>query len=81
MPNRTLATVKPLALVEPVNSQLPCQQNFNRFRHRGLQEVKREFALPVLAYTLLRAVCAVKRHFWLIVARYTNNAKLIGYTK
>ncbi|MDE2253881.1 MAG: transposase [Betaproteobacteria bacterium] len=44
------------AIVEPVFSSLRCQQGLNRLRRRGLQAVKREFALHVLAYNLSRAV-------------------------
>ena len=44
------------ANVEPVFSSLRCQQGLNRFRRRGLQAVKREFALHVLAHNLSRAV-------------------------
>lgn len=44
------------AIVEPVFSSLRCQQGLNRFRRSGLQAVKREFALHVLAHNLSRAV-------------------------
>ena len=44
------------AIVEPVFSSLRCQQGLNRFRRRGLQAVRREFALHVLAHNLSRAV-------------------------
>ena len=43
------------AIVE-LFSSLRCQQGLNRFRRRGLQAVKREFALHVLAHNLSRAV-------------------------
>jgi hypothetical protein len=39
-----------------VFSSLRCQQGLNRFRRRGLEAVKREFALHVLAHSLSRAV-------------------------
>jgi transposase len=44
------------AMVEPVFGHLRERQNFNRFRRKGLQGVKREFALHVLAYNLSRAI-------------------------
>ena len=44
------------AIVEPVFSSLRSQQGLNRFRRSGLQAVKREFALHVLAHNLSRAV-------------------------
>ena len=44
------------AIVEPVFSSLRCQQGLNRFRRRGLQAVRREFALHVLAHNLSRAI-------------------------
>lgn len=48
------------AMVEPVFSHLRGRQNLNRFRRRGLQAVKREFALHVIAYNLARAVALLK---------------------
>lgn len=44
------------AMVEPVFSHLKLLQGLTRFRRRGLDGVKREFALHVLAYNLSRAV-------------------------
>ncbi len=48
------------AIVEPVFSSLRGQQGLNRFRRRGLQAVKREFALHVIAYNLSRAVALLR---------------------
>ncbi|HEY5603839.1 MAG TPA: transposase, partial [Gammaproteobacteria bacterium] len=50
--------VKRQAMVEPVFSALRERQGLNRFRRRGLAGVRREFALPILAYNLGRAVVA-----------------------
>jgi len=57
------------AIVEPVFSSLRCQQGLNRFRRRGLQAVKREFALHVMAHNLSRAVAllrAIFLHFYAV---------------
>ena len=52
------------AMVEPVFSSLRCQQQgLNRFRRRGLQAVKREFALHVIAHNLSRAVALLRTLF------------------
>lgn len=51
------------AIVEPVFSHLRCQQNLNRFRRRGLQAVKREFALHAMAHNLSRAVALLGAGF------------------
>lgn len=56
------------AIVEPVFSSLRCQQGLNRFRRRGLQAVKREFALHVLAHNLSRAVALSRALFTLLYA-------------
>lgn len=56
------------AIVEPVFSSLRCQQGLNRFRRNGLQAVKREFALHVLAHNLSRAVALLRALFLLIYA-------------
>jgi hypothetical protein len=56
------------AIVEPVFSSLRCQQGLNRFRRSGLQAVKREFALHVLAYNLSRAVALLRALFALLYA-------------
>jgi transposase len=56
------------AIVEPVFSSLRCQQGLNRFRRSGLQAVKREFALHVLAYNLSRAVALLRALFTLLYA-------------
>ncbi len=47
------------AMVEPVFSALR-RQGLNRFRRRGLQAVRREFALHILAYNLSRAVALLR---------------------
>jgi len=54
------------AIVEPVFSSLRSQQGLNRFRRRGLQAVKREFALHVLAHNLSRAVALSRALFTLL---------------
>jgi hypothetical protein len=56
------------AIVEPVFSSLRCQQGLTRFRRRGLQAVKREFALHVLAYNLSRAVALLAALFAFLFA-------------
>lgn len=56
------------AMVEPVFSTLRCQQGLNRFRRKGLQAVKREFALHALAYNLSRAVALLWALFILFYA-------------
>ena len=44
------------AMVEPVFSQLRSRQALRRFRRRGLQAVRLEFALHVMAYNVSRVV-------------------------
>ena len=56
------------AIVEPVFSSLRSQQGLNRFRRRGLQAVKREFALHVLAHNLSRAVALSRALLTLLYA-------------
>ena len=56
------------AIVEPVFSSLRSQQGLNRFRRRGLQAVKREFALHVLAHNLSRAVALLAALFAFLYA-------------
>lgn len=56
------------AIVEPVFSSLRAQQGLNRFRRRGLQAVKREFALHVMAYNLSRAVALLRVLFFYFYA-------------
>ena len=56
------------AIVEPVFSSLRSQQGLNRFPRRGLQAVKREFALHVLAHNLSRAVALSRALFTLLYA-------------
>ena len=46
------------AMVEPVFSVLRLKQGLNRFRRKGLEGVKREFALHMLAYNLSRYIAA-----------------------
>ena len=52
------------AIVEPVFSSLRGQQGLNRFRRRGLQAVKREFALHAMALNLSRAVALLRALFF-----------------
>ncbi|WP_182915880.1 IS1182 family transposase [Massilia cavernae] len=56
------------AIVEPVFSSLRGQQGLDRFRRRGLQAVKREFALHVMAYNLSRAVALLRALFFYFYA-------------
>ena len=61
------------AMVEPVFSHLREQQGLNRFRRKGLRQVKREFALHILAHNLSRAVAllrAISRPFPAVFARF-----------
>jgi transposase len=61
------------AMVEPVFSHLREQQGLNRFRRKGLQQVKREFALHVLAHNLSRAVAllrAISPYFSTVYGRF-----------
>ena len=51
------------AIVEPVFSSLRSRQGLDRFRRRGLQAVRREFALHVMAYNLSRAVALLRQLF------------------
>jgi transposase len=48
------------AMVEPVFSHLREQQGLNRFRRKGLRQVKLEFALHILAHNLSRAVALLR---------------------
>lgn len=60
------------AMVEPVFSHLREQQGLNRFRRKGLQQVKREFALHILAHNLSRAVAllrGISTHFSAVYGR------------
>ena len=56
------------AMVEPVFSHLRGQQGLSRFRRSGLQAVKREFALHVMAYNLSRAVALLRAFSRLMIA-------------
>ena len=61
------------AMVEPVFSHLREQQGLNRFRRKGLQQVKREFALHILAHNLSRAVAllrAISTHLSTVYGRF-----------
>jgi hypothetical protein len=51
------------AMVEPVFSHLRGQQGLNRFRRKGLKQVKSEFALHIMAYNLSRAVALLRALF------------------
>ena len=54
------------AMVEPVFAYLRDIQGLNRFRRKGLEKVKLEFGLRLLAYNLSRAVKAIISAFlWL----------------
>ncbi|AMO56997.1 IS1182 family transposase [Endozoicomonas montiporae CL-33] len=65
------------AMVEPVFAYLRDIQGLNRFRRKGLEKVKLEFGLHLLAYNLSRAVKAsfqaifrYNRILWLYFERY-----------
>ena len=69
------------AMVEPVFGYLRNVQGLNRFRRRGLDSVKLEFSLHLLAYNLNRVVttcfyCVFIR-FWCIWARYQSYYSLM----
>ncbi len=72
------------AIVEPVFSSLRGQQGLDRFRRRGLQAVRREFALHVMAYNLSRAVALLRAlflYFYAVLyavraARYTFSDRM-----
>ena len=58
-------------MVEPVFSQLRLVQGLNRFRRRGLAQVRCEFALHAMAYNLSRLLALVgpscaHAHSWLV---------------
>ncbi len=55
------------AMVEPVFSHLRQVQGLNRFRRKGLQAVKREFGLHVLAYNLSRVVAWFRVFIWALL--------------
>mgnify|MGYP001553973554 CR=1 FL=1 len=65
------------AMVEPVFSHLRGQQNLNRFRRSGLQAVKREFALHVMAYNLSRAVALLRALFLAFYAGLSRLSKVL----
>ena len=55
------------AMVEPVFGYLRTMQNLNRFRRRGLNAVRLELSLHLLAYNLSRVVAAyITALLWLI---------------
>jgi len=56
------------AMVEPMFARLRGQQRLNRFSHRGLAAVRREFALHALAYNLGRAVALLQAMYVLLLA-------------
>jgi transposase len=60
------------AMVEPVFSHLRNQQGLDRFRRRGLQAVKREFALHVLAHNLSRAVALLVAALFFLLSAALN---------
>lgn len=70
------------AMVEPVFSHMRGQQGLNRFRRRGLQAVKREFALHVIAYNLSRAVALLRALFAVLqVPRRTLPANVSDFRR
>ena len=66
------------AMVEPVFSHLRQQQGLNRFRRKGLKQVKREFALHIMAYNLSRAVALLKGLLPALASLFDRLAAAIG---
>lgn len=69
------------AMVEPVFSHLRGQQGLNRFRRKGLRQVKREFALHILAHNLSRAVAllrAISTRFLGVYGRFRAVANIFS---
>jgi Transposase DDE domain len=67
------------AMVEPVFSHLRLRQNFNRFRRKGLINVRVEFSLQIMAYNISRAIA---RHlFVLYFAQFVAQSSVLyrGY--
>lgn len=73
-----LAYSKRQGMVEPVFGYLKTVQNLTRFRRRGLQGVRREFALHVLAYNLNLAVKAILMLFALLCGQLQENRRFWG---
>ncbi len=59
--------LKRQGMVEPVFSQLKCRQGLRRFRRKGLQAVRCEFALHAMAYNLSRAVALLAYNIQFII--------------
>lgn len=66
------------AMVEPVFSHLRGQQGLNRFRRKGLKQVKTEFALHIMAYNLSRAVALLRAILPALSAVFDRIAALVG---
>lgn len=65
------------AMVEPVFSHLRGQQGLNRFRRKGLKQVKSEFALHIMAYNLSRAVALLRALLPALSAVFDRIAALV----
>ena len=64
--------LKRQGMVEPVFSQLKCRQGLRRFRRKGLQAVRCEFALHAMAYNLSRAMALWAWDITLIINMLSN---------
>ncbi len=62
-PNAQAHYRKRLGMVEPVFSELRLRQGLRRFRRRGLEAVRLEFALHVMAFNLTRVLARAKTFF------------------
>lgn len=63
------------AMVEPVFGYLRTVQGLNRFRRRGIESVKLEFSLHLLAYNLSRAVAANFDLIPMLIRRYLSRLR------
>lgn len=66
-------------IIERVFSTWRCQQEFNHFRRRGPQAVKRKFAMHILAYNLFRAATFLRSLFSLLYAPLRSPNEVIRY--
>jgi len=56
--------------VEPIFAHLRLRQGLNRFRRKGQQAVKVEFAIHVLAFNLSKAVAHSRQHTGLLIKKW-----------
>jgi transposase len=76
-PQARVIFAKRKAMVEPVFSHLRGQQGLNRFRRKGLKQVKSEFALHIMAYNLSRAVALLRALLPALAAVFDRIAALV----